>query len=203
MLQNSSASDHESSRQTQAGSSRENFQSRNKAPSYSSLVKNPDLKQSQYRSTTNFVEHTRTLGAAHSMELTQNSELYEGDQQVNPNPWQTVQRKPKRQIVRGSRGSSSILKGVQENKYLYVGRCDPKVSTDDIMKYMRDEIDVEPLNCDVIAKPNIPVKSFRINVAASDIKTLLVPDAWPENICVRMYVNRSHTGNFFNDPNGA
>ena len=105
--------------------------------------------------------------------------------------------------MRGSRGSSSILKGVQENKYLYVGRCDPKVSTDDIMKYMKDEINVEPLNCEVISKPNIPVKSFRINVAASDIKTLLVPDAWPENICVRMYVNRSHTGNFFNDPNGA
>ena len=145
MLQNSSASDHESTRQTQAGSSRENFQSKNKAPSYSSLVKNPDVKQSQYRSTTNFAENTRTIGAAHSMELTQNSELYEGDQQVNPNPWQTVQRKPKRQIVRGSRGSSSILKGVQENKYLYVGRCDPKVSTDDIMKYMRDQINVEPL----------------------------------------------------------
>ena len=85
--------------------------------------------------------------------------------------------------MRGSRGSSSILKGVQENKYLYVGRCDPKVSTDDIMKYMKDEINVEPLNCELISKPNIPVKYFRINVAASDIKTLLVPDAWPENMC--------------------
>lgn len=105
--------------------------------------------------------------------------------------------------MKGSRSSNTVLKGVEENRNLYVGRCDPNVSTDDIVKYIQDEINIEPLNCDLISKPDLPVKSFRVCVRASDVETLLQPDVWPENICVRRYYNRSPTGTFYNERHGA
>ena len=143
---------------------------KNKASSHFSSVKNPvklivpSMKQPLRPEAQ---RNLKTFNASHAdqaIECNHNSETVDGNEVVNPYQWQVVQRKHRRQMVKGSRSSNIVLKSVEENRNFYVGRYDKNVSTDDIVKYIRDEINIEPLNCDMITKPILPAKSFRVSV---------------------------------------
>ena len=82
------------------------------------------------------------------------------------------------------------LKGIQETRDLYIGRCHTSVSIDDIMKYINDITVIQPSSGIQISKPEVAVKAFKVTVGSSDIENLRDAEVWPENICVRKYLNR-------------
>ena len=115
------------------------------------------------------------------------------EEQVNaPMPWTTVnnnRRRRKRSLIKGSRKDTG-LKGIQETRDLYIGRCHTSVSIDEIVKYINDVTGIQPISGIQISKPEVTVKAFKVTVGSSDIEKLLDGEVWPENICVRKYLNR-------------
>ena len=109
----------------------------------------------------------------------------------NQNPWNTViHRKKRKSALKGSKQVSGSFKGVQDSKDLYVGRCNPEVKENDIIKYIQDELKCNVIACSVISKTAAPVKAFKVSLKSNELEKLLDAALWPEYIRVRKYLSK-------------
>ena len=106
--------------------------------------------------------------------------------------WNLVQNKRARNTVKGSKTSSGSLKGVQDSRDLYVGRCDPQVSDEDLIKYVKEDLKIHVIACKAISKDEAPVKAFKLTTRAEDSEKLLDATLWPEYIRVRKFFMKSN-----------
>ena len=98
-----------------------------------------------------------------------------------------------RSVIVGSRKTApGPLKGAARTFDLYLGRCDPDVTEQDIYDYSDGELGIKLLKC-VKLDTRIPFsKAFKITVDFAKKDKLLDDMSWPEGvICRRFYVNRS------------
>lgn len=110
--------------------------------------------------------------------------------------WQVVNRKNKREVIKGQRKSISTIKAVKQTADLYVGRCDPSVTEEALKNYINNEVNIMIENCECLAGSvdDRRVKSFKVTVSLEDRDKLLSPSVWPENIRVRKYYNNRNNG---------
>ena len=108
----------------------------------------------------------------------------------NGRNWTTVNRRKRKDLVKGSKQFDGNFKGALDTKDLYIGRCNKDVKDDDIITFMKNDIKIEAITCSQISREEAPVKSFKITVQAEDVEKLLDPSIWPQNICVRKYFQR-------------
>ena len=64
--------------------------------------------------------------------------------------WTTVVRRRRKNVVMGTRKTESTLKGVASTRDLYVGRCQPSVSQEVLVQYIKETANVTPQACTVI-----------------------------------------------------
>jgi len=108
--------------------------------------------------------------------------------------WTVVNRSRKSELIRVERPVEGNLRGVGGTLDLYVGRCDASVNCQILKSYIETEIPIDVVNCKLISKEDIAVKSFKITVAASDREKLLHPSLWPKHVSVRKYFKSRGNG---------
>ena len=110
--------------------------------------------------------------------------------------WNTVVRRKKRNIIKGTLKSDSSLKGVGISRDLYVGRCHPSVSSNVLTEFIESTAGFTPQGCAIISKSDAPVKSFKVTVSEAQFVKLMDPAMWPEDVRVRKYFNGRMGVNF-------
>ena len=108
--------------------------------------------------------------------------------------WQLVQRKNKRDVIKGNKKSGNVFKGITRSVDLYIGRCDPSVSVEAIRQYILNESNIEVSNCICLASDEAVAKSFKVTVSPDERDKLMNVALWPENIVVRKYYNSRNNG---------
>ena len=73
-----------------------------------------------------------------------------------------------------------------------MGRCDPKVSDEDLMKYVQEDLKVHVIACKTISKDEAPVKAFKLTMKAEDSEKLLDATLWPEYIRIRKFFMKNN-----------
>ena len=89
--------------------------------------------------------------------------------------------------IKGTQKGESGLKGVSESFDIYIGRCSPHTSVDNINNFVNDVLKVPTIGCVSISGNESKVKAFKLTVSAEDREKLLDASIWPENIRVRKY----------------
>ena len=106
----------------------------------------------------------------------------------NGNAWTTVNNRRRRQRgVTGSKVSSGSLRGVQQVRDFYIGRCDNSVTDEILKEYVSSEIDINVLACRCISREDAPVKSFKLTVSEADSSKVLDEEVWPQGVRVRKF----------------
>ena len=98
-----------------------------------------------------------------------------------------MNKSKRRKLIRGEKMPNGAFKGVSDTRDLYIGRCDPNVQEKDLVEYVKNNIEIDIINSEVISKTDSNVKSFRISVLPDDAEKLLNAAIWPENVRVRRY----------------
>ena len=102
-----------------------------------------------------------------------------------------VSRRNLRNITKGTRQPKScLLKSAEKTVDMYIGRCDVSMTTDDVMNYINNELDVKGLSCINLQSRNPFSKSFKLTVRLNDRDTLLTDDSWPEGVICRKYYSK-------------
>lgn len=95
-------------------------------------------------------------------------------------------------MIRGSKPSrTGDLKGVQQTRDLFVGRCEVSASVEDINRYVQNEFNITLSKCECLSTRSLNTRSFKITVCPSDIESMLDSGRWPENVIVRKFFNRN------------
>ena len=101
-------------------------------------------------------------------------------------------RRNKRNIITGTRKApSSSLRAADKTVDLYVGRCDADVSSNDMLKYVAEELDIKPISCFRLETRNKSSNSFKLTVKLTDRNNLLDDNSWPEGIICRKFYSRN------------
>lgn len=125
----------------------------------------------------------------------------------------TKPNKPSRTSVRFGTGISSSLKAVPlsdntnsiprdeahiDYKHLYISRLEPTTSVDDIMNYIRENVELMGANRIKCRKllaagkktEGLSFISFKISLIPADFDILSNPTNWPENVAVREFEDK-------------
>ena len=93
---------------------------------------------------------------------------------------EVINQRKKRNIQYGTRkATNNKFKSAQKTADLYIGRCDPEITPEDISTYLKDDLNSLCLKCEEL-KTRIPFsKAFKVTVYLKDRDQLLDTDCWP------------------------
>ena len=101
--------------------------------------------------------------------------------QKKRNSQATGNRKPK---------SCTNLRGAKKTVDLYIGRCDNDITSDDVISYIENELNIKSDSCTELQTKIPSSKSFKLTVNINDRNILLSDDSWPEGIICRKFYSK-------------
>ena len=110
------------------------------------------------------------------------------DGEPSTEEWTLVNRRRNRtRAVIGTRTNASSLSGVQEFRDFFVGRCHPSATTESLVSYVAEELQVSVLRCFCISREESFTKSFKVTVLAEHSSKMLDETMWPRDVTVRRF----------------
>ena len=103
--------------------------------------------------------------------------------------FKTVMKRPPRQFIAGSKQSEGTIKGVPrvpQRGHVFVGRCEPSTTVEDILSHLTDE-NIVDAEVHLVATKSNRYTAFRISVPPSQLENILNPELWPLDIEVRKW----------------
>ena len=101
-----------------------------------------------------------------------------------------VRRRPKRVVVVGSNNENSItnkLQGVPKTVSLHVYRLAPGTKAEQLTEFLKP--DYPEVTCEVLASRHPELyASFKITIFEENAKSVMDPNIWPKNMCVRYFL---------------
>ena len=88
----------------------------------------------------------------------------------------------------GNKVTGSIKCAIR-NYDLYLGNCDLDIEENDIIKYVKDECNIDILYCNQLSTSSEYSKSFKLTTSLNDRDILLNPELWPKGIVCRKFYN--------------
>lgn len=96
-------------------------------------------------------------------------------------------RRPRPKPITGTGSSLGSLKGAPEpSRDIFVYRIMSEVTDDELTKYIDDQ-GVPVKSVELKSNAEALFKSYRVEVTKSCLQKVLVPEFWPEGVCVRRY----------------
>lgn len=83
----------------------------------------------------------------------------------------------------------SSFASAEIRKWLYVGRCAPETSAEDVVNHVSGTLGVFDVKCDIIRQDGDTI-SFRVGVKESQFDRLFRPTAWPSGVTVRKFFQK-------------
>ena len=105
-----------------------------------------------------------------------------------------VSRSKKRNMMTGTRkfSGSPSFKGATRCLDFYVGRCYEDTTSDILIGYLKNELNIIPRNC-IQLNTKIPFSTaFKITVDFEKGNNLLDSDSWPEGVICRKFFNKRY-----------
>ena len=73
---------------------------------------------------------------------------------------------------------------------VYIGRCDKYLTGDILIEHIKDEINVDVIDCKCLSSHDSLAKAFKLTVLPNGCNKLLDSELWLENIRVRKVFSR-------------
>ena len=113
---------------------------------------------------------------------------------VDADGFQLVQNRKRRLPISviGSKKINGIgtVKGAARLADLYVGNCDTDVTSESILEYIANEMNIKIVKCESLVSKNVNCKSFKVTLNINDRLKLLSPEIWPEGIICRKFYSQ-------------
>lgn len=87
--------------------------------------------------------------------------------------------------------TNSKFKSAKSFVDVYLGRCDLQVEKEDILSYLKNELNIDECKVFDLESKNPNAKSFKININISMRDKLLLEDSWPSGIICRKFYSSS------------
>ena len=105
-----------------------------------------------------------------------------------------IRRSRNNNVTHGMRKTSNNakLKSADRIMEMYIGRCDENITSDDLNRYLNDDLKLKPRKI-VQLETRVPYSSaFKAVISFADKEKMLDPQSWPEGvICRRYFTKRS------------
>ena len=102
-------------------------------------------------------------------------------------------KKRKIGIVGSKKYTENVLfKSAIKTADIYLGNCDVEVSPEAISEYLKNEMNIITIKCELLESKFTDSRSFKINLNMSDRMKLLSAEVWPQGIiCRKFYTART------------
>lgn len=91
-----------------------------------------------------------------------------------------------RTIVIGSNSEKVGLKTVDKSKWVFISRCSPETTVDNIVKYFSDE-NIEVSKCEKLKTRYDDYSSFKVCVPVTQFEKVLTSGFWPRGVFVKEF----------------
>lgn len=106
----------------------------------------------------------------------------------NDGEWKIVNRKRKTVIIHGSSNENTSIKAATRYVHYHVFRLDPKLTREDLEKYLND-MKFEDVKCiKITSKHPDEYSSFKVTVPARFEDLISSPTTWPKDTCVNRFL---------------
>ena len=92
----------------------------------------------------------------------------------------------------GKKKNIGTLRSAKRTADLYIGNCDINVTSDVLIKYIRDELNVIVCGCEQLESKYDDYNSFKVTLESNNRLKLLSSDMWPEGIVCRRFYKPRH-----------
>ena len=112
--------------------------------------------------------------------------------------WQIKTRTRTYRKIVGKRESNTFFQGTERIQstekyaYLYVGGCNRDTTTEHIINYCKEILEIEPLDCFLLESNFTYYRAFKLKIKLADRPLVLKPECWPVNTFVNKFHSRKN-----------
>ena len=93
-------------------------------------------------------------------------------------------RRRHRKVIKGCKRAGGLEAAPEASRDVFIYRLSKRTTEEDIAEFMADN-NMKPRAVTKVSHCESTFASFKVEVKASLLKTVLDPESWPENVCVR------------------
>ncbi|XP_070532996.1 uncharacterized protein [Ptychodera flava] len=90
-------------------------------------------------------------------------------------------------FILGKRQHTGLQTAATQRKRVFVSRLRPETDTEHLVRYIRETMRIDTIDCDKLKTKYDSYASFCIAVRPDNFESLMNPDVWPEGVLIRKF----------------